>query len=368
MYRGTVEFSDRAALDARARERLWFRGVEWIEPEYERRDVNAAARVLLKNEVFQAAEYQEASQIVNNWRYAHNYPLNTFKVTLRKYAKKAFPPAIVAERRKRLESILSKLEREPSMRLTQMQDIAGCRAIVGSVGSVERLVDIYRRSDIKHKLHHVKDYIENPKLSGYRGVHMIYEYLSDKHDTWNGLKVELQLRSPLQHVWATAVETVGAFTKQALKSSRGQAEWLRFFALMGSHIAKTEKTALVPNTPQNEVELKSELSQCANDLNAISQLEGFQSSIGAIDEPGLKGSGYYLLKLNTASTPPSLDVTGYRTSDLRVAMFDSTEAEKNPDLNVVLVAVSSLKTLKRAYPNYYADTERFLRILRDALT
>ncbi|HYR22239.1 MAG TPA: RelA/SpoT domain-containing protein [Chthoniobacterales bacterium] len=342
--------------------------MEWIEPEYERRDVNAAAKELLKNEALRGAEYQEASLIVNNWRYAHNYPLNTFKVTLRAYAKKAFPPAIVAERRKRLESILSKLQREPSMKLTQMQDIAGCRAIVGSVASVDRLVDIYQRSDLKHKLHHVKDYIASPKPSGYRGAHMIYEYFSDKRDTWNGLKVELQFRSPLQHVWATAVETVGAFTKQALKSSRGQAEWLRFFALMGSHIARIEKTALVPNTPQDETELRSELSECATQLNAFSQLEGFQSSIGAIDEPGLKESGYYLLELNTASTPPSLNVTGYKKSDLKAAMFDSTKAEKNPDLNVVLVAVSSLKTLKRAYPNYYADTESFLRILRKAVS
>lgn len=342
--------------------------MEWIEPAHDRKDVNAAAKVLLKNEVFADEEYQNASEIVNNWRYAHNYPLNTFKVTLRSYAAKAFPAAIVAERRKRLESILSKLAREPSMKLTQMQDIAGCRAIVGSVTSVNRLVEIYRASDIKHKLHHVKDYIANPKPSGYRGVHMIYAYNSDKHDTWNGLKVELQLRSPLQHVWATAVETVGAFTKQALKSSRGQAEWLRFFALVGSHIARREKTAIVSNTPQSDVELKSELSECAMQLNAISQLEAFQTSIGAINEPHLKGAGYYLLELNTASSTPSLNVTGYKASNLKAAIFDSTRAEKNPDLNVVLVAVSSLKILKRAYPNYYADTESFLRILRDAVS
>jgi ppGpp synthetase/RelA/SpoT-type nucleotidyltranferase len=226
--------------------------MDWITPEHDRAEINAAARVLLKNGSLADEELQWASDIVNNWRYAHNYPLNTFKVTLRSYAKKAFPAAIVAERRKRLESILFKLYREPMMRLTQMQDIAGCRAIVGSVTGVYRLLEIYKKSNLKHKLHQVKDYIRNPKKSGYRGVHMIYEYNSDKVKTWNGLKVELQIRSPLQHVWATAVETVGAFTRQALKSSMGQAEWLRFFALMGSHIARTEKTALISNTPTDE--------------------------------------------------------------------------------------------------------------------
>ncbi len=149
--------------------------MEWITPEHKRAEVNAAARVLLQNGFLCEEERQWASDIVNNWRYAHNYPLNTFKVTLRRYARKAFASAVVAERRKRLESILSKLEREPLMKLTQMQDIAGCRAILSGVGSVDRLVEIYRKSNLKHKLHHVKDYIRAPKASGYRGVHIVYE-------------------------------------------------------------------------------------------------------------------------------------------------------------------------------------------------
>jgi Uncharacterized protein conserved in bacteria len=196
--------------------------MDWITPEYDRAEVNAAAKVLLKNHSLSDEEHQWASDIVNNWRYAHNYPLNTFKVTLRSYAKKASPNAIVAERRKRLESILFKLDREPKMQLSQMQDIAGCRAIVDSKAGVYRLLEIYKKSNLKHKLHRVRDYIHNPKASGYRGVHMIYKYNSDKIKTWNNLKVELQIRTQLQHVWATAVETVGAFTRQALKSSMGK--------------------------------------------------------------------------------------------------------------------------------------------------
>src|ERR1700736_1011987 len=101
--------------------------MDWVAPEYARHEVNAAARVLLRKD-FDLAEYEKAERIVDNWRFSHNYPLNTFKVTLRRYANKAFPAATVAERRKRLESILFKLQREQSMKLPQMQDIAGCRA------------------------------------------------------------------------------------------------------------------------------------------------------------------------------------------------------------------------------------------------
>ena len=62
--------------------------MEWITPEHERAAINAAARVLLKNGSLSEEEQQWASDIVNNWRYAHNYPLNTFKVTLRDTPKK----------------------------------------------------------------------------------------------------------------------------------------------------------------------------------------------------------------------------------------------------------------------------------------
>jgi len=137
---------------------------------------------------------------------------------------------------------------------------------------------------------------------------------------------------------------------------------------MSSHIARTEKTRLIPNTPSNDAELKAELSACAQELNAIPQLEAFQQSIGATrDSEILRRSGYYLLVLNTAESPASLAITGYRKSQLQEAVTDSTEAEKDPNLNVVLVSVSSLNALRRAYPNYFADTESFLRVLKEAI-
>jgi hypothetical protein len=75
--------------------------------------------------------------------------------------------------------------------------------------------------------------------------------------TYNGLRIEMQLRSRLQHAWATAVETVGTFLRQALKSSQGEGAWLKFFALMGSALARREHTPLVPGTPGAEAVLVS---------------------------------------------------------------------------------------------------------------
>ena len=65
------------------------------------------------------------------------------------------------------------------------------------------------------------DYIAHPKSDGYRGVHYVYKYRSGSTPKaeFNSLRIEVQLRSRLQHAWATAVETVSTFTGQALKSN-----------------------------------------------------------------------------------------------------------------------------------------------------
>ena len=132
------------------------------------------------------------------------------------------------------------------MKLSQMQDLGGCRAVMDNVGAVRRLVGYYQKeSGIKHELAKLDDYIAAPQESGYRGVHLVYRYYSDKKPKamYNGLKIEMQLRSQYQHAWATAVETVGAFIGQALKSSMGDKEWRRFFSLMGSSRDAGEVTA-----------------------------------------------------------------------------------------------------------------------------
>src|SRR2546430_16654799 len=144
-----------------------------------------------------------------------------------------------------------------------MQDIGGCRAVLRTIREVDRVGDLFKRSRSNHEFRQaVDDYIRPPRDSGYRGVHLIYRYKSDREITqpWNDLKIEVQLRSRLQHAWATAVETVGTFIRQALKSSQGEGEWLRFFALMGSAISLRETTSPVPGTPMESKELKQELT------------------------------------------------------------------------------------------------------------
>jgi len=196
----------------------------WAVPEYSRNQVDKAGFVLIDPNA-DNHQYVEALQVINNWRSAHSYPLLNFRVNLAHKLRRICPTAIIAQRIKRLASIEAKLMRQ-STQLSQMQDIGGCRAIVNNVKQVELLVEAYKRSRFAHVFKGTKDYIDSPKRDGYRGIHLIYQYkaLESQNAAYDKLRVEFQLRTKVQHAWATGVEAVGIFTNQALKSNVGDAD------------------------------------------------------------------------------------------------------------------------------------------------
>jgi ppGpp synthetase/RelA/SpoT-type nucleotidyltranferase len=308
----------------------------------------------------------ESFAIINNWRAAHSFPLTTFQVGLKQRSHAIDPSSIAAQRIKRLSSIEIKLRRFAWLKLSAMQDIGGCRAVVSSVRDVQKLRKSYKESRIKHELIDSDDYIETPKKSGYRGVHLIYSYKSDKKETYNGRKIEMQLRTVLQHAWATAVETVGTFVRQALKSSQGEEEWLRFFALMGTALALREDSPPVPKTPATARELRSEIRHYAAQLEVEHRLQMYGHALKEATS-GLKNAHYFLVALDPKEQKTT--ITGFTTAELDNAAqaYLKTERDtKKQGGDAVLVSVDSLASLKRAYPNYFLDTRVFLDAVREA--
>ena len=346
--------------------------MEWAKPGFSREDINLAGKKIVQWD-FDKPDFTQAVEIVSNFRAAHAYPLNIIQHRLRILASDIDKSVIVAQRLKRFLSIVAKLERFPKMKLWQMQDIGGCRAILSSVSDVVRLTEAIKASNIKHKLWHEDDYILEPSPVGYRSRHLMYRYYSDKVTTsiFNDMRIEVQIRTSMQHSWATTVETVDAFTKQALKSSRGEKEWERFFQLMGTWMAMKEKTPPVPNTPNRQAQLKKELKQCATQLQVEKTLRGFTTALRIAKDPVKTGKSadFYLLSLN--NNTERLNIAEFKMKELERALDMYGRVEKrirnNKLTDAVLVSVNTIQDLKRAYPNYYADTFDFVEELKRAL-
>ena len=74
-------------------------------------------------------ENEEDAEVLQKWRASHRQVLNTFQTLLRNRAKRAEGKIVIAQRHKRKSTIIDKLRRLPRMKLSQMNDIAGCRLI-----------------------------------------------------------------------------------------------------------------------------------------------------------------------------------------------------------------------------------------------
>lgn len=85
---------------------------------------------------------------------------------------------------------------------TKIEDIAGIRIICQFVEDIERVVELlHNRSDIEIKQE--KDYVKEPKDSGYRSYHMIVWYTVETMDGPKRIMVEIQIRTMAMNFWAT---------------------------------------------------------------------------------------------------------------------------------------------------------------------
>lgn len=321
-------------------------------------------------------EYEEAITMLNEWRVSHHYPMHTFNMTLRNKAYAIDRNAIIARRLKRRETIIDKItNRQKSMRLSAMQDIGGLRAIVQNVDQVYELVSIYtEKGRFPHKLKYMKDYIKGPpgpKTSGYRGIHLVFEFHNSqgrsKHARdYDGLLVELQLRSKLQHYWATAVETIGTIMHQELKSSDGDEAWLDFLALMSSVIAMLEDSpVLESHKGMTQHQIIQKTYKMIVSLSVREKLSGWAVGLDA----AMRGSGRHYIIIALQPAEKYTTIYGYKENQLDLANLKREQLEREAaisgDPDPVLVSVGDVRNLKRAYPNYFLDIKDFLKIVDD---
>jgi ppGpp synthetase/RelA/SpoT-type nucleotidyltranferase len=181
-------------------------------PRYSAKRINRAG-LLIRDAESRNKEVDEAFDLVGSWRSLHGPSLREAHSVLQHHAKEIDPRSLVSERLKRIPAMQSKLRRPKNrnMKLASMQDIAGCRAVVNSIEDVLQLASRY---PVK------RDYINQPNEDGYRSIHIV-----EQHERQ---KIEIQIRSRLQHVWASALETVDLLLDQKLKLGSGDPRWRRF--------------------------------------------------------------------------------------------------------------------------------------------
>ena len=347
----------------------WVDRMAYEKPQYSLTQVNKAGDVFLNRQ--EEEDLLHAWRILENWRVAHAYPLNALHMTLRNRARQISIRSLTAQRLKRRTSIFRKLFRGQTrtMQLSQMQDIGGCRAVTQNLRQLNRLVGIYDKRPLQSELTKKRDYITSPKDDGYRSVHLMYRYSGRASSSyWNRLRVEIQIRTKLQHSWATAVETVDAFTGEDLKFGSGSTDWRRFFALVGAAHAQEEGCSPVPFTPSNIRELREELRHLEQSINVIEKLNYYARLTTHLTRTKRKPGDWYLIDMRPEERMSTVYTYSLDRFDEARDELSKKEREYRDTTNqVVLVSAASVQELKRAYPNYFADTKFFVTNLRALL-
>ena len=191
-------------------------------------DVRRAGEVLRQAQASQGSqpsieEAREAREVVEAYRSAHAAPLHAAYMGLRScLTTEGFYGDIfdldVSRRLKRLPTIEDKLRRLPTMDLSTMQDIGGCRAVLNTQEQVQRAVERFCANSLKRdrRPDRIRDYVAGPQDSGYRAIHIYTRY--------HGRRIEVQLRTREQDIWAKIVEDLTSKTGIDFKNGDGPDE------------------------------------------------------------------------------------------------------------------------------------------------
>ncbi len=119
-------------------------------------------------------------------------------------AGKKNPIESVRGRVKTPKSIMEKLKRMnvDFSDVRTLSDIGGIRIICKYEQEVYEIFELLKaRKDIEIFL--IKDYIKNPKPSGYRSLHVIAKYNAETIDGQMPINIEFQIRTLAMHLWAS---------------------------------------------------------------------------------------------------------------------------------------------------------------------
>jgi hypothetical protein len=337
--------------------------------DYTPDDIRDAGKVIAREMLWtpeNESAIRQAFNVANSWRDSHAFPMLSIRLSALYHLRGT--SRISAARLKRMQAVRGKLRRLTWLNFDEMQDLGGCRIILPTIADVQGL-SITLKKVFRHELAKEDDYILKPKKSGYRSHHLIWRYAGRRRNkVFDGRSIELQVRTSLEHSWATTIEAVGLYRGEPLKNFQGSDEWLRFFTLMSADFAASEACAVPDGTPDTYARHR-EIRELAKELDAISILETVSNAFQGSDIPldqGYKPS-HFLIRYNRATRKVS--VTPYNIRSKATHSYDLAEAPSNKsesdNESIVLVEVGKIESLRDAYPNYFGDVERFKENLKE---
>lgn len=321
----------------------------------------------------------EVFELLKNWRNLHSLPLSMLQSSIKSKLRRLpdVKDLLIAQRLKRMPSIVSKLKRFDTMQVARMQDIGGLRIIGKNISDVYKVKNLLCKAGNNAAFlptNSFHDYIQVPKKDGYRSIHQVFKYQGRKHPELNGLLFELQIRTALQHCWATAVEILGIIERENFKSGEGGNDFKTFFKLASAAFSLKEGTPILEEyASMTQEDLRRQLKEITAKLQIFTKLDGAAGGVhvcAQLTKIRKHEDLYYVLSL---TAPDALGKRQIRVVPFSAQMVDMAESlyaamEAEADQNhegslTLLINVKGVNNIKKAYPNFFLDTQIFIKEL-----
>lgn len=293
----------------------------------------------------------DEQEIFNYFRQIHELIFEEF------YKKIKLPDKyIVVTRLKRMESIIDKLRRPNSSKLSRIDDIAGIRIIVNNFTEIYEISELLEKLLISNncQLKYNKDYIEFSKKDGYRSLHKIFTFSYENKN----LNFEIQIRTKLQHLWSTTVEIYDLIEYKNLKS--GSFNKLKtweglFFKRCSKTIENFEKEKFTTSKKLvNKIFTFKKYIKIFERLKTIKSIKNINLLKDYKDEDSL------LLIIDIENG--SIDFLDGEAKNL-VTYYNILEQEVKKNIKLLLLTIKNIKELHFAYSNYFLNNNEFIELI-----
>jgi ppGpp synthetase/RelA/SpoT-type nucleotidyltranferase len=319
--------------------------------------IDTAGKALARDCEADVDKYIKYTEAFDDYRKNHLVPLSKTTMELQQWLAQFGKDYFVAQRIKRKPQILRKLKRF-SVRLSQLQDIGGTRIIVEQNRDVDELIIFLKErfQSIKElNVIRLTDYRgEGREDSGYRAYHVILER--------DGYKMELQIRSKIQHYWAETIERTSIVYGHHLKELEGDPTVILYFKKLSdlfSEIEAGRKPSAALKTKVEELRINAEhIIQTSDEKNVFSSyvnegitkdLERKEKSIGEI---GLN-NWIFVFNWNIGSFVTWELITNDPLGAISQYVEFENRYKSEDGFEVVLVGSSNVATVRQTHSHYF---------------
>lgn len=314
--------------------------------------VDKADQALAKGNARTEEELIELESVFNDYRKSHLQPLTELTLELQRWPTEYGAKYYIAQRLKRKPQIIRKLNRL-HVRLSQLQDIGGCRIIVADNRDVDRLAKfLAEKLSVTAKLK-ATDYREKGRDdTGYRALHLIF--------TRDSVSLELQVRSQVQHYWAESIERTSVVYGHHLKEKEGDPRVVGYFKALSDVFYEIESGR--QPAPQSKIEIDrlreaTEAIIISSDTNKVFDSFVNEDIIKTLTAIESRRSGFnnwiIVFNWNTGSFT-TWDIID-RDPDLAAASYGDYERQfpAQQGFEVVMIGSSDVATVRETHSHYF---------------